>query len=1207
MPKQRRILGRLLLWIGIGLVAMFVAVYVYATDPDRLRERTLAMLRAMPIEGLDVAQVTFSPRAGLEISDLIILSDEVRRGTADRPPLLRVPLVRIRCDLVELLVGRIRPREIELREPTLSIVCDPAGPTDQAMSARVEAGARQLGRLLSAAGSLPRVTIDRADLQVLVMDHGQPRLVRRTLLRGVGRATASGYEVRIDREPIGNDPLAELEWNQRTGELTATLDWVDLETIGRVMPTRMANVFERLDLRGRARLERLVVRPVAREATSAPPGATRETSGPLLAAELRLADLRCVVPLEEEEPRPAGSAGRRPSSDHFLRLTGAGATLTCGHGGSEALTVELAGRLNGAPTQLNLQMDPGLLDRLTGAGANGAAGVSPVFGLDDIVSGELRITGIELPTAESHPRFVCSERLPGAVVSAFRKYQPGGRVNLHLRIVPPETLGTGGTVLAGAQRVVADLEVVGGSGRYVGFPYDFTDAQGHLRFAEGRIRLDELGARHGAGRVVANGLVNNSRSWTGFELTFRGRNVALDGDLYAALPDEYGEVWRRAAPLGVCDIVTTLRRAEGSTETGSASTDVRVEAHLLAGSLAFDGERRLNQADGRFTIHGPAVEIHDLHGYDGDSAVRLSGRIGVADEATTTDLHVEIADLPIEHVAVLEADAPQRPEEIRFSGRVDLWGRVHGSGLDGERTDHLAVDIKDGQLVGLDPTRVWTDCRGSVVVQGDQQRLVSFACQQGAARIQATGMLPSASASGQTQTLELEVDAPALEDVLPQFLPSRWARVAEALGLTGAGSVSARLYHGGEEHATGIHAADIEVRAARMEASPLPLELRDVDAKLTLSAGAFELRRTTAAWGAAGQISARGTGTWHGGVSNARFEVFAERLTFCPELFAALPAGMARLLERLAPTGEFDALLSRVGVEGQTEWTWQFEGLLPLRNAALRLGLDLTEADGELFGKCRITPDGEVDLEGKFFIQQARLAGRPIERWEGRLARQPGDRWVRLEDLRGRLCDGEVLGFLRVDLETSEYELEVTLQDVDAAQLLPPPAEQPERRRRGRVDGKVYLRGRAEEPLSRHGGGTLRVRGGSFLRTPVLASVAESGPGDQRAIDDTVDHADLRFLWEGEEIRFQRVEIHSRDLRLAGEGTWHLGSDAIEMTLVGAHPEHWPRVALLSKLLESAGQELVQYRVTGTLSSPKVTAEPLYKLTASLRRLLGEE
>ena len=88
---------------------------------------------------------------------------------------------------------------------------------------------------------------------------------------------------------------------------------------------------------------------------------------------------------------------------------------------------------------------------------------------------------------------------------------------------------------------------------------------------------------------------------------------------------------------------------------------------------------------------------------------------------------------------------------------------------------------------------------------------------------------------------------------------------------------------------------------------------------------------------------------------------------------------------------------------------------------------------------------------------------------------------------------------------------------------------------------------------------------------------------------------------------FEHATIESQDLRLVGTGTWNMRDDSIRMTLWAARPDLWPRLGPFGDLLESAGQELMQYRVEGALAAPRVTAQPLHRINETLRRLLGEE
>jgi hypothetical protein len=319
-----------------------------------------------------------------------------------------------------------------------------------------------------------------------------------------------------------------------------------------------------------------------------------------------------------------------------------------------------------------------------------------------------------------------------------------------------------------------------------------------------------------------------------------------------------------------------------------------------------------------------------------------------------------------------------------------------------------------------------------------------------------------------------------------------------------------------------------------------------------------------------------------------------------------MPTPFADLLRRMGPQGRVHATLDQVRMSGAADRSWQIEGRVLFEHTDLRLGLPLTDFDGELSGTCRVDPKGRVALQAEFLVDRGQLAARSIERWEGALTRDFGERWVQLEDVRGRLCDGEVVGLARIDPANAAYELSLTLHDLSLEQFLRKPSPDGEPRH-GRIDGRVFVRGKVGDDATRRGGGELRIRGASLLGTPVLASVAEATRRANRRISDALERVELRFIWDGSELKFTRAEIHSRDLRLVGEGSWNMHDDSLAMTLLGARPEHWPRVAVLSDLIEVAGQELLQYRVTGTAAAPHVQVEPLHNLTEPLRKLLGAE
>ena len=433
-------------------------------------------------------------------------------------------------------------------------------------------------------------------------------------------------------------------------------------------------------------------------------------------------------------------------------------------------------------------------------------------------------------------------------------------------------------------------------------------------------------------------------------------------------------------------------------------------------------------------------------------------------------------------------------------------------------------------------------------------------------------------------------------------------RVADRMITLGKrGTLAAHFHPQSSEGAPAQQAADVRLEAECMRPTPLPLDLRDVEADLTLRAAGFDLHQALARYGVTGRLAVSGHGGWAEGDVWSDMRVEGQELELDPELVEALPGPVASLLKRMSPRGRMNLTLDQVLLTGLEKRVWNVAGEIRLEDANLNIGIPLTGFDGQLNGSCEIGPEGEVRLEADFAIDRGQLSSRPIERWEGHLRQQPGSSQLHIEDVRGRLCDGAVVGFAAIDFDTSSYELSFTLHDVSLAEFRRRDTDQSGPSSPGRLDGHIFLRGNTEDLSQRRGGGELRIRGTSLLSSPVTASVMQASARRQRPIGEDVERAELRFVWEGSELKFSRVDIHSRDLRLVGTGRWDMHSDAISMTLLGATPEDAPRLFLLTDLLESAGQELLQYRVEGTAAEPRVTVEPLHNLTQPLRKALRGE
>jgi|GEM_PF-1376995 len=1218
MPKRKKAVLRWTVWLLLASSLVSAATYRTLASPARLRARVLAALRTFYPGQIELGQIALLPGRGLELTDLIVFPPPGRPLVGYPPqPLLHIASARVDCGWLGLLTGWLRPRAIEIHHLSANAVFDRADQPTAESSGGPDFLPQLLEPLLAGGPNWPSLTVASGDLQVMVIERDRPVLLSRLLWRGQGRPTQSDYRLRIDRRPAADQPLLTAQWKPDSGELEVTLDWVDLRTLTRIVSKQAARLFSELALVGRVRLGRMVLsakpvwrsgpgeRPLTDPSIGVQPGLAALWSGVRL-AELHVTDGRCVLPVEEQS---AGWATTRTErwEKHYLLLADLDAAIRYSRDDAAGGQVSLAGhaRLRGSPASFSLRVraEPFIREWIAGHSRrpDDRGAIGP--GMEDVLDADLSVDGLELPTEQSYPAFVGSGHLPGALAAVFRDYQPRGRANLRLRILP----GRAGADEAGsaAERFQAQIQLLGAHCRYRCFPYDFDDIHGSVRLGDGWVWLDGLTGRHGGGQVWAEGVVKGTSHWTGLDLAFCGQNVPLDEELYAALPEDYRKLWQRVAPAGLCDVTVAVRRPEGSAQTGPAPPTIDVQAHLLAGSLGSPDGHRLDHVHGWLAVHDGTVELKNLRGSYAGAEVRLEGRIPASGEETDSGLDVMISDLPIDRQVEIGSASGSPGVRLAFAGHADVWGRLAGELSSGRQS--MLVRLKDGRLAGRDPGRSWTVEDGWLRLRGPICEIESITARQGQARLEIRGRLPSATGSDTPLSLEVNAQTPAIEDLYCQFTPEDWARLIDELGLAGTGRVWLVLHPNANDPMRLGQAADIEFAAERMKARAMPLELRDLQAGLSLAPGRFQLRQATAKLAPAGQLAVRQEqpGNWQGRRIDAAFQLQARGLEFGPELSATLPEPARRLLERLGLRGGLELDLPVLRVSGHDQPTWWLEGRLATHNAELNPGLKLTRADAELSGSCVIDADGLSRLDLKLNLARARVADRELEKWEGELLYERSGRWVRLERLQGRLCDGAARASLWIDPQSLDYELTLNMFDVSAGQMLPSPKDQPQATRRGRIDGELWLRGRGDQVSSRCGGGNLRIRGASFIQTPVLASVFQQRP--KSSSSDMLDQAEVRFTWQGQQVRLERIDIRGRDLRLIGEGSWNLKDGTIRMLLWGGHPEQWPRLAMLNDLLTSTQQELMQYRVEGTLEAPRVTAEPLRRLNEALRRLLPPE
>lgn len=1191
-PRQRARRVRRVLWSLIGLMVMLGGAYAYVSRPAHLRSLLESALGSANLRVVELGEIAFSPWTGIEFSDLEVAWISSARTPGEPPAAgssrLRLGYARVACSNWALLWGRFRPQSAFVRELTCMIVRDATGP-DWEWPDAARVSHEGYPPLLDV---LPPLAIEQADVQLFVLEAGRQRLLRRWQFAATGsRIRPQDTECySLDLKPTGgarprasDDTPEMLQIRVFRDRLDAHVGAIELATLVPMLPAKAAAALRDIELSGSVSVRSLSLRP---DGTSRVSFVAEGLSG--------------SVPFEEG----------LPARQRYMQLSEGNlhVALALGTTGEASMQTRLAARLNGAPMTLDATVQR--TQPATGMNPAEARDGPPRFAqrlLDSLLGAQAEyevkfaVDALQGPLESTHPAFFASASVPPDLADFFRNFRPVGPGDIRAHVRGTLRNAGGSVTFDKPEHVEASCDPRGVTVRYYRFPYDIHNVRGRFRTGLDGITLEGLTGERDGATLTCEGHVESWHEWAPFALRFRANGVPLNYALYDALPESDQAVWMERWPTGLCDVDVLVERGPGSPDGPRIPPTVSVDARLLSGSLRAPDGRLIERADGLLSIREDSMRILDLHGFLDGAPIRLRGETRILPGgASESQMHVEASAMPIERSHTVRFGDAERT--IRFLGVADVLGRMHADTPGDDPRDHFVLKFGAGRLFDAENGAPWQVSGGQAVLTADVLNLSELRGVRAGAVLTASGVLPQRPGTGE-MSLDIRVEADALEAAAAGLAPPDWAQTVRDLRLVGGGRIGLLVREAEPEDA-----ASLEFSLESDRATPvwLPLPLTDLKSLLRVSGSTVELKSASALLADGGTLTASGVGTWQQGPSELDLRVHAESVALTPRVLAAMPGALPKFLARLDPTGVADLNLDRIALQpGSSAPTWRVDGGLKLRAASLSLGLDLTEMEGALNGSAMVRPDGALDVNAGFTVATGRLAGRPISGWEGQISAAPDGTRLRLANMRGTLCGGSAVAGVSVDPASGEYEFNLVMREVALDDFMQRPREA-DAPPGGTIDGHVFLRGSGGDDESRRGQGEMSIVNASFLKLPVLSRVVQVSRERDPTIGDAVNRATLRYNWEGSVLRFDRVIVEGADLRLVGTGTWNLASDRIEFTLVGAHPSAWPRVAILSDLLEQAGQQLVQYRVEGDTASPRVAIEPLGQLTEPLRKLLRE-
>jgi hypothetical protein len=371
-----------------------------------------------------------------------------------------------------------------------------------------------------------------------------------------------------------------------------------------------------------------------------------------------------------------------------------------------------------------------------------------------------------------------------------------------------------------------------------------------------------------------------------------------------------------------------------------------------------------------------------------------------------------------------------------------------------------------------------------------------------------------------------------------------------------------------------------------------------------------ELRKLTGRHGPA-ELSISGVG-WTGAQPTWELAITARDVPADKALREALPPSVSGLLDTLKIGGTLGFALDRFVYRsappgpGEREPELDLSGSVTFVGSDMDVGVPLTKVHGKVrLDDVRVRQGRLNTLVGRIDADTLDLSGREVTKLAVDLVK-PADRAeLGLLNLRAGVGGGDLAGQIVLALPDEgpgRYGLTLQLRNADVRELAMESGEDI----RGLVTASLALEGAWGKNSVRRGRGDVIVNGKELYRIPVLLGLLQV-TNLSLPISSPFNTGVARYSLEGDKLTFERIELRSNAILMAGDGTLDFGTKQVRMTFVTDNPGAF-RIPFIQDLWRGAQQELLRIHVRGTVQEPKVEARSFGTITTTVDEVFkGDE
>ncbi|QDU72475.1 DUF748 domain-containing protein [Mucisphaera calidilacus] len=1198
--RWRRVVALVLLVV----LSTAVLIVITVTNPAILTPLITAIANAQVVSEVRIerASVDFR-RLNLQIDGIRLLH---RRPDQRLEPVLEADRILIRPDWSGLIWGEAPVRSILVIRPVLHIIEDReqnANNLESIAERRREEGRSSGGITSPIALTLPEVYLRAGEIRFAVRDENGQRVERSTIpLTGHVARRQDAYQFILKQSDVAGQENVEITGAYMPRDAAFRLQIRDFNfehPISYAFPARIRAWWASMKPSGRVPSTTVVVR----------------NDGLLqINASMFFDDIALTLPAIE---------------DSSLRMTSVNGAI---HIDQNRPSAEIEGSIEGIRYRV-----VGHVDDLTPDAAFSVTVSAPPFQLPD------------------DPQII--DALPDVGRNIYDNLDPSGWLSLDLTLERPgpgEPLDYRGTVTAHDAGI-----------RYFRFAYPMQNVTGEIRFSPEAVDLVNLkGVGPTGARASLEGRIAPVGPDPAVSLDVSIDQLPIDAYLFGALNEgsqnairlffdaDHYETLRNAGRIdsppmlpehvippglgGTVDADFTLRRPYGPDQP--ALTATRVETRGLKGLLKHWPYPLVSEG-GVFELatHWLRIEGIDVKGPTGATA-RVTGDLDREDSTGRLrgTVLVSAARAPIDAflLKAIPGNAGGVLAELHPTGWITAETRIHLS-MEEPVAFEVAAQIEQASVRPYTGTYLISDMTGGFEIDNQSVTVRQLTGKHGGTTFDTSGYL--SWSDPESLVYQATIDAkrlilePGLADLFPPGTSGHELARSTINERRPSGQLDLLLNLDRRPDEPSLRVEfEIEPQRLAFTANDYRFDVTDMTGSITYADKLVRIDEVTAST-EGGRVAVDGRFTTDFTQLNLAIDAHDDHISGTTR--ALLPAALNAFIDGFELAGGYDfrGTVARTPAGGDVATT--VEGRLDLKNASITPGIAIRNANAGVLIDVRDDnsapwPAMNLDIAASSMI----VADRETRRTTLRVSNEADRQRLRIEDILGDMAGGTLAGQASTDLgEDGWYRMGIELVDVDLSRFLITPdlvtpteedlawmdeqlleeqgvpqriESQRRRENQGLMSASLYLEGQHERPESRLGRGDIDATKVGLLNQPLGLTILRAFNFTMPSTR-SLDSASIRFLLEGDNIRFDGIEITAPDFAIIGAGTMQFETQQIDLALFSRSRQDLG--IGVQGLFNNIRDQIACLRVQGSLEKPTTNLSFFPGITASLKSTVGIE